>query len=138
MPLTQQEILNAVYSGPFVTLAREEFSNSQNSLVQKWSAYISGDVKRQAYLECALDWVSGGAIDNYMSKHRRDDNIVGNLTAVVTPAEYGMRMQKFADLLIQQQQRKLKAKHFHTAAGGAGTAAHKHQKKEHRDRERSP
>lgn len=75
VPLTQQEILNAVYSGPFVTLAREEFSNSQNSLVQKWSAYISGDVKRQAYLETALDWVSGGAIDNYMSKHRRDDNI---------------------------------------------------------------
>ena len=75
VPLTEQEILNAVYSGPFVTLAREEFSNSQNSLVQKWSAYISGDVKRQAYLETALDWVSGGAIDNYMSKHRRDDNI---------------------------------------------------------------
>lgn len=75
VPLTEQEILNAVYSGPFVTLAREEFSNSQNSLVQKWSAYISGDVKRQAYLECALYWVSGGAIDNYMSKHRRDDNI---------------------------------------------------------------
>ncbi len=49
--------------------------NSQNSLVLKWSAYISGDVKRQAYLECALDWVSGGAIDNYMSKHRRDNNI---------------------------------------------------------------
>jgi 5-methylcytosine-specific restriction endonuclease McrA len=75
VPLTEQEILNAVYSGPFVTLAREEFSNSQNSLVQKWSAYIAGDVKRQAYLQCALDWVSGGAVDNYMSKHRRDDNI---------------------------------------------------------------
>jgi hypothetical protein len=75
VPLTEQEILNAVYSGPFVTLAREQFSNSQNSLVQKWSAYISGDVKRQAYLECALDWVSSGAIDNYMSKHRHDENI---------------------------------------------------------------
>jgi len=75
VPLTEQEILNAVYSGPFVTLAREEFSNSQNSLVQKWSAYISGDVKRQAYLECALDWVGHGAVDNYMSKHRHDDNI---------------------------------------------------------------
>lgn len=75
VPLTEQEILNAVYSGTFVTLAREEFSNSQNSLVQKWSAYISGDVKRQAYLERALDWVSNGAVDNYMSKHRHEDNI---------------------------------------------------------------
>lgn len=75
VPLTEQEIRNAVYSGPFVTLAREEFSNSQNSLVQKWSTYISGDVKRQAYLECALDWVSHSAIDNYMSKHRNDNDI---------------------------------------------------------------
>jgi len=73
--LTQQEILNAVYSGPFVTVAKEEFSNSQNSNIQKWNAYIAGDVKRQAYLECALDWASHGAIDNYMSKHRHDQDI---------------------------------------------------------------
>jgi len=75
VPLTEQEILNAVYSGPFVTKAREEFSNSQNANVQKWSAYIAGDIKRQAYLERALDWVSEGAIDNYMSKHRNDKDI---------------------------------------------------------------
>lgn len=75
VPLTPQEILNAVYSGPFVTCAREKFSNSQNSHVLKWSAYITGDVKRQAYLECALDWVSRGQIDKYMSEHRHDDNI---------------------------------------------------------------
>lgn len=75
VPLTQQEILNAVYSGPFVTLAREEFSNSQNSNIQKWGAYIAGDVKRQAYLERALDWVSHGEIDGYMSKHRKDHDI---------------------------------------------------------------
>jgi hypothetical protein len=75
VPLTEQEILNAVYSGPFVTRAREEFSNSQNANVQKWSAYIAGDIKRQAYLERALHWVSGGTIDNYMSMHRNDNNI---------------------------------------------------------------
>lgn len=75
VPLEPQEILNAVYSGPFVTKAREEFSNSGNSLVQKWGAYIKGDVKRQAYLEKALEWVSHGAIDNYMSRHRHDDDI---------------------------------------------------------------
>lgn len=75
VPLTQQEILNAVYSGPFVTLAREEFSNSNNSLVQKWSAYIAGDIKRQAYLERALEWISHGTVDNYMSKHRHNNDI---------------------------------------------------------------
>lgn len=74
--LSNQEILNAVYSGPFVTLAREEFSNPTNSHVQKWSSYVSGDIRRQEYLERALQWVThGGDIDAYMSKHRGDDNI---------------------------------------------------------------
>ena len=77
VPLNSQELLNAVYSGKFVTLGKEEFSNSQNSNVQKWSAYISGAVNRQDYWECALEWVSGGKdnIGAYMSKHRRADNI---------------------------------------------------------------
>ena len=42
VPLNQQELNNALYSGPFVTLAKEEFSNSRNSNIQKWKAYIRG------------------------------------------------------------------------------------------------
>lgn len=75
VPLNEQELSNAIHSGPFVTKAKEEFSNSQNANIQKWSAYISGDVKRQDYLRAALSWVSKGNIDAYMSKHRYDDNI---------------------------------------------------------------
>lgn len=75
VPLNNQELLNAIYSGPFVTLAREEFSNSQNANIQKWSVYIKAEVLRQGYLETALDWISGGHIENYMSKHRFDNNI---------------------------------------------------------------
>lgn len=75
VPLTSQELLNAVYSGPFVTLGKEEFSNSQNANIQKWSAYISGSVNRQEYLERAVDWVSKGNIGEYMSRHRLDTNI---------------------------------------------------------------
>ena len=75
VPLNQQEINNAIYSGPFVTLAKEEFSNSQNANTLKWSAYISGTPNRQDFLEKALDWVSKGNIDNYMSSHRYDNNI---------------------------------------------------------------
>lgn len=75
VPLNEQELSNAIHSGPFVTKAKEEFSNSQNANIQKWSAYISGDVKRQDYLKAALSWVSKGHIDDYMSKHRYDDNI---------------------------------------------------------------
>lgn len=75
VPLNSQEISNAIYSGQFVTLAKTEFSNSQNANIQKWSAYIDGYVNRQAFLAKALDWVSKGKIDEYMSKHRKDTNI---------------------------------------------------------------
>lgn len=75
VPLNEQELLNAIYSGPFTTLAKAEFSNSQNSNVQKWSAYISGAVNRQEFLHTALEWVSEGNVDGYMSAHRKDDNI---------------------------------------------------------------
>jgi len=75
VPLNNQELLNAVYSGPFVTKAKEEFSNSQNANIQKWSAYVSGSANRQKFLECALNWVSKGNIGDYMSKHRKDKNI---------------------------------------------------------------
>lgn len=75
VPLNNQELLNAVYSGQFVTLGKEEFSNSTNANIQKWSAYVSGSANRQEFLERALDWVSKGNISDYMSKHRFDDNI---------------------------------------------------------------
>lgn len=75
VPLNNQELLNAIFSGSFVTLGKEEFSNSQNANIQKWSAYVSGSANRQEFLECALDWVSKGNIDDYMSRHRYDKNI---------------------------------------------------------------
>lgn len=75
VPLNAQELLNAIHSGTFVTKAKEEFSNSQNANIQKWSAYISGSANRQDYLHTALQWVSKGNISGYMSQHRYDDNI---------------------------------------------------------------
>lgn len=75
VPLNEQELLNAVYSGTFVTLAKEEFSNSQNANTQKWEAYVRGSALRQDFLERALDWVSKGNIGDYMSRHRNDKNI---------------------------------------------------------------
>lgn len=75
VPLNDQELLNAVYSGPFVTLGKAEFSNSQNANIQKWGAYISGSVNRQDFFERALAWVSKGNIGDYMSRHRYDTSI---------------------------------------------------------------
>ena len=73
--LNNQEKLNAIYSGPFVSALKEEFSNSQNAHIQKWSAYVSGNAKRQDFLERALQWVSQGNVEAYMSKHRQDSDI---------------------------------------------------------------
>jgi hypothetical protein len=77
VPLNKQEVLNAVHSGPFTTLGKAEFSNSQNSNIAKWSAYVSGSALRQDFWERALDWVSKGEdnIGGYMSLHRNDTNI---------------------------------------------------------------
>jgi len=78
IPLNAQELRNAIYSGPFVTAAKAEFSNSQNALQQKWSAYVKGDPKRQQVLEVALDWVASSkdqSIDGYMAAHRTDAGI---------------------------------------------------------------
>lgn len=75
VPLVKQELRNAAYYGPFVTKAREEFSNIGNSNINRWQTYVSGDPKRQAILETALDWVSDGNIDDYMAQHRYDTDI---------------------------------------------------------------
>jgi len=75
VPLNEQELLNAVYSGPFVTAAKAEFSNSRNANIAKWSAYIRGSANRQDFLARALDWISKGDIGDYMSSHRGNANI---------------------------------------------------------------
>ena len=75
VPLNDQELLNAVYSGPFVTLAKQEFSNSQNSHIQRWGHYITGVANRQAFLERAIEWVSKGNMSDYMSRHRHENTI---------------------------------------------------------------
>ena len=89
VPLNAQELLNAIYSGPFVTKAKAEFSNSQNANIQKWSAYIKGSANRQDFLERALDWVSKGDIGGYMSDHRTKNNI-NELNNAYWVAEYWM------------------------------------------------
>ena len=76
--LTPQELLNAIYSGPFVTAAKTEFSNSNNANMQKWSSYVKGDPKRQEVLEVALEWVAASqneTIDSYLASHRYDTKI---------------------------------------------------------------
>lgn len=78
VPLNEQELRNAVYSGSFVTKAKAEFSKTSDSRQNKWSTYIKGSPERQEVLETALKWVSDSqkmSIDGYMAAHRQDDSI---------------------------------------------------------------
>ena len=76
-PLKEQELLNAIYSGPFVTNAKKVYSNSNNPQMQKWQCYVNGNPKRQDILAEALAWVAKGKdkVDAYMAQHRYDNNI---------------------------------------------------------------
>ena len=87
IPLNRQEELNAVFSGPFVSACKAEFSNSQNANIQRWDSYVKGPANRQQFLATALEWVANSEsispetasakepVSAYMSKHRRDTNI---------------------------------------------------------------
>ncbi len=78
VPLNEQELRNAIYSGTFVNAAKRVFSNSQNAEIHKWGHYVKGDVKRQEVLRVALEWVCasrGMTVDAYMSMHRHDTQI---------------------------------------------------------------
>ncbi len=57
IPLNTQELLNAIYSGSFITAAKATFSNSMNMNRHKWAAYVKGNLKRQDFLERALQWI---------------------------------------------------------------------------------
>jgi len=77
-PLNEQELLNAVYSGPFVSAGKEEFSNTLNANIQKWDAFVRGPANRQKFWERALEWTSASkkmSIGEYMSQHRMNPDI---------------------------------------------------------------
>lgn len=75
VPLSEQELRNAAYHGPFVNAARREFSNPSNGNMSRWQTYVNGNPRRQEVLETALDWVSDGNIDDYMAAHRNESDI---------------------------------------------------------------
>jgi hypothetical protein len=70
--LTNQELRNAVYSGSWVSDAKRYFS--KNSRPKIGDDYLSGSANRQEYLETAIDWISEGNIEIYMSKNQHETN----------------------------------------------------------------
>jgi len=74
--LTEQELRNAVYAGPWLSDAKRYFSKGNCAAYNLGNKYVSGEVNRQAYLETAIRWISEGNIEPYMAKHQHDANAV--------------------------------------------------------------
>lgn len=72
--LTDQELLNINYIGPWLTDAKRKFSKTNCVAYKLGHKFVKGAPIRQEYLETALSWISGGNIANYMSKHQHDVN----------------------------------------------------------------
>lgn len=72
--LTDQELRNAVYAGPWTADAKRYFSKTGCPAYGLASDYMTGSTIRQEYLETAIDWHSNGRIEEYMSKHQHDKN----------------------------------------------------------------
>jgi len=75
--LTEQELRNAVYTGPWLSDAKLKFSKSNCAaylLSNDGGQLISGSPIRQEYLETALSWINNEKIEDYMAKHQHDSN----------------------------------------------------------------
>lgn len=70
--LTEQELRNAVYSGPWVSDAKRFFSKTGCAAYGLGSDYLIGSPIRQDYFETTIKWISDDRIENYMAQHQHD------------------------------------------------------------------
>ncbi len=72
--LTDQELRNAVYAGPWTADAKRYFSKNGCAAYGLAKDYLKGTPIRQDYLETAIAWQADGKIVEYMSAHQHDEN----------------------------------------------------------------
>lgn len=72
--LTTQELRNAVYTGTWLTSAKNIFSKKLCAAFVLSKEYVNGSPIRQEILEKALSWISDNNIEGYMATHQHDPN----------------------------------------------------------------
>lgn len=76
--LTNQELRNIAFTGPWLTAAKKYFFrgdygiNTSVAYKKGYGDYLSGTANRQEWLETALKWIAPN-ITEYMSAHKNDD-----------------------------------------------------------------
>ncbi len=75
--LSDQELRNSIYNGPWVTNAKYYFTK-KGGQEEKCKTYMRGKRNRQEHLERILQWKTGSSRDrdirDYMAKHKKDEN----------------------------------------------------------------
>jgi hypothetical protein len=74
--LSDQELRNAVYPGPWVTDAKKRFSKSGCPAYAIAKDYLAGEMIRQKWLETALKWINSGQVEDYMAAHQHDPTAI--------------------------------------------------------------
>ncbi len=123
--LTDQEIRNAVYTGPWLSDAKLKFSKSNCAaylLANDGGQLVSGSPIRQDYLETALSWINDGKIEDYMAKHQHyknsDElwnyfqNVVAWVRKVFTNYRREMSNVQWGELYNKFKDKKLNAKNL--------------------------
>lgn len=70
--LTDQELRNAIYTGPWLSDAKRWFSKTGCPAFAIAGDYVNGSPIRQDFLETALKWINEDDVTGYMSRHQYD------------------------------------------------------------------
>ncbi len=74
--LKDQEVINAIYTGPWLADAKRYFSRQGGAAYQIGNQYIQGSANRQDYLAAALKWISNNNVGQYMADHQFDTTAI--------------------------------------------------------------
>ena len=120
--VNEQEIRNAVYTGPWLSDAKLKFSKTNcvaYLLANDGGQLVSGSPIRQEYLETALSWINNGGIEGYMAKHQHDKNadklweyfqdVIAWVRKTFTNYRKEMASVNWGELYNQYKDRRLKA-----------------------------
>ena len=78
LKLTEQELRNTSYTGPWLSDAKIHFSKPTSAAYNLAKDYMTGSPIRQDYLETALTWIVAreglATVEDYMALHQNDQN----------------------------------------------------------------
>lgn len=125
--LTDQELRNAVYTGPWLSDVKLKFSKSNCAaylLANDGGSLVSGSPIRQEYLETALSWINDGEIGDYMAKHQHEENadalwsyfqnVIAWVRVTFTNYRHEMKGVEWGELYNQFKDKKLDDKKLET------------------------